>query len=314
MSWATLSLSNRPRLRAVWALLKDTFTEWSDDEVPRLAAALAYYAVFSVAPMLVIAIAVAGFFFGAQAAEGRIVGQIQTLVGTRGAEAIQVLLAGANHRSQGLVATAVGVVTLFFGATGFFSELQETLNRIWNVEKKRRGGIWSTVRQRFASFALVLGTAGLLLVSLLAEAVLGAFTGYLEKHVAAFGLLSGPLTTVFGFALTTLVFALLFKVIPEVDLTWRDVWVGAVATAVLFTLGRLGLALYFGRGTFATTYGAFGSLIVVLFWIYYSAQIVFLGAEFTQVYSRRHGSKGKPARASSGRASRPSELLARQGG
>jgi membrane protein len=292
--------------------LKDTFAEWSDDEVPRLAAALAYYAVFSVAPMLVIVIAVAGFFFGPQAAEGRIVGQIETLVGTRGAEAIQVLLAGANHRSQGLIATLVGIVTLFFGATGFFSELQETLNRIWNVEKKRGGGIWSTVRRRFASFALVLATAALLLVSLLAEAILGAFTGYLETRVALLGLLSGPITTVFGFVLTTLVFALLFKVIPEVDITWRDVWVGAIATAALFTLGRLGLGLYFGRSTFASTYGAFGSLIVVLFWIYYSAQIVFLGAEFTQVYSRRHGSKGKPAQPSESAAS--GELLAGEGG
>jgi membrane protein len=314
MRRATLSLSDRPRLRAAWALLKDTFTEWSDDEVPRLAAALAYYAVFSVAPMLVIVIAVAGFFYGPQAAEGRIVGQIETLVGTRGAEAIQVLLAGANHRSQGLVATVVGIVTLFFGATGFFTELQQTLNKIWNVEKKLGRSIWSTVRQRFASFALVLATAALLLVSLLAEAVLGAFTGYLETRVALFSLLSGPLSTLFGFALTTLVFALLFKVIPEVDLTWRDVWIGAMATSALFTLGRLGLGLYFGRSTFTSTYGAFGSLIVILFWIYYSAQIVFLGAEFTQVYSRRHGSKGKRASGSSDQAPPSRELLAGQSG
>jgi membrane protein len=276
--------------------LKDTFVEWSDDEVPRLAAALAYYAVFSVAPILVIGIALAGFVYGPQAAEGRIVGQIEALVGTRGAEAIQVLLAGANHRSQGLIATAVGVVTLFFGATGFFTELQETLNKIWDVEKTPRRGIGWTVRLRFASFLLVLATAALLLVSLLVEAVLGAFTGYIEAHFAVLSLLSGPLTTVFGFGLTTLVFALLFKVIPDVDVTWRDVWIGAVATAAVFTLGRLGLGFYFGRGAFESTYGAVGSLIVVLFWIYFSAQIVFLGAEFTQVYSRRHGSHAGQAR------------------
>jgi membrane protein len=198
-------------------------------------------------------------------------------------------LAGANHRSQGLIATIIGVVTLFFGATGFFIELQETLNTIWDVEKEPGRGIWWTVRQRFASFLLVLATAGLLLVSLLVEALLGAFTGYLETHFAFFALLSGPLTTVFGFALTTLVFGLLFKEIPDVEVTRRDVCIGALATAGLFTLGRFGLGLYFGRGAFESTYGAVGSLIVVLFWIYFSAQIVFLGAEFTQVYSRRHG-------------------------
>jgi membrane protein len=202
-------------------------------------------------------------------------------------------------------------VTLFFGATGFFSELQETLNRIWNVQKKAGRGIWWTVRQRYASFLLVLATAALLLVSLLVQALLGAFTGYIETHFAFLSLLSGPLTTVFGFALTTLVFALLFKVIPDVDVTWRDVWIGAVATAALFTLGRLGLGFYFGRGTFESTYGAVGSLIVVLFWIYFSAQIVFLGAEFTQVYSRRHGSHSR--RVEPATTERPQrELLTRE--
>ncbi len=283
-------------LRRAWELVKETFTEWSDDKAPRLAAALSYYTVFSVAPLLVIVIAIAGLIFGQDAARGQIVGQISHLVGLKGAEAIQTMLAGASKPSSGVIATVIGIVTLLVGATGVFAELQDSLNTIWEVKRKPDQGVWGTLKQRFFSFTMVLGTGFLLLVSLVVSAGVSAFAGVLEGSIPGFSAISKLLTFAIGLGVTTAVFALIFKVVPDAKVEWRDVWIGALVTALLFSLGRYAMGEYLGRGAFASSYGAVASLVVVLFWVYYSAQIMFIGAEFTQVFARARGRVIEPDR------------------
>ncbi len=285
------SFSNR-----AWALTKETFSEWSDDNAPRLSAALSYYTAFSIAPLLVIVIGIAGLIFGQEAARGQIVGQIEHLVGHQGAEAIQMMLAGASRPSSGIIATVVGIATLLIGATGVFAELQDSLNTIWEVKRNPQQGVWGTVRQRFFSFTMVLGTGFLLLVSLVLSAGVAAFADVLDGSIPGFAALSKVLTFGIGLAVTTLVFALIFKVVPDVKVEWRDVWIGALVTALLFSLGRFALGEYLGRGAFSSSYGAVASLVVVLFWVYYSAQIMLLGAEFTQVHARARGRVIEPDR------------------
>lgn len=276
-------------------LLKDTYAEWSEDKAPRLAAALAYYTVFSIAPLLVIVIAIAGLVFGAEAARGAISQQIQGLVGQTGAEAIEQMIQGASKPSAGIIATVVGVVTLLFGASGVFGALQDALNTIWEVTPRPDLGWMQMVKQRFFSFTMVLGTGFLLLVSLVVSAVLSGMITYFQGALPGVDGLWQVVNFAIGLVVTTLLFGLIFKVVPDVEVAWSDVWIGAAATALLFTIGRMLLGLYLGRSSFGSTYGAAGSLVVVLIWIYYSAQILFMGAEFTQVYANRYGSRVKPA-------------------
>jgi len=284
-----------PKLERAWSLLKETVQEWTDDDVPRLAAALAYYTVFSLAPLLIIVISAAGLFFGQEAVEGRIVGQISGLVGERGAEAVQAMVANAARPGAGLIATVIGLCTLFIGATGVFAELQEAMDTIWDVKPRPGQGIWGTVKRRVLSFTMVLGTGFLLLVSLVLSAAVAGLAGYLETRMPGISILSRLLTHALGLALTSAVFALIFKMVPDIEIGWRDVWLGAVLTALLFSIGRFALGEYLGRGAFASSYGAAGSLVVILFWVYYSAQIVLFGAEFTQVYARSRGSEIRPS-------------------
>lgn len=276
-------------------LLKDTYAEWSEDKAPRLAAALAYYTVFSIAPLLVIVIAIAGLVFGAEAARGAISQQIQGLVGQTGAEAIEQMIQGASQPSAGIIATVIGVVTLLFGASGVFGALQDALNTIWEVTPRPDMGWMETVKQRFFSFTMVLGTGFLLLVSLVVSAVLSGMLTYFQGALPGVDGLWQVVNFAVGLAVTTLLFGLIFKVVPDAEVAWGDVWIGAAATALLFTIGRMLLGVYLGRSSFGSTYGAAGSLVVVLIWIYYSAQILFMGAEFTQVYANRYGSRVKPA-------------------
>jgi len=277
-----------------WALLGETFAAWSEHKVPRLGAALAYYTVFSLAPLLIIVVAVTSLVFGDQAAQGRIAEQIRGLVGDKGAEAIQAMLQSAGaQKSTGVVATVVGIATLLFGASGVFGELQDALNTIWGVKAKPGQGIVGILRHRFFSFAMVLGIVFLLLVSLVVSAALAA--------LGKFG--SGSIPTpllhlvdlVVSVAVVTVLFAMIFKILPDVRIAWRDVWVGAFATSLLFTLGKFVIGLYLGKSSVGSAFGAAGSLVVVLVWIYYSAQILFLGAELTQVYARRFGIGVVPA-------------------
>jgi membrane protein len=269
------------------AVAKDTLAAWSEDKVPRLGAALAYYTLFSLAPLLVIVVGVAAVVFGEDAAQGRISDQIKGLVGDKGAEAIQAMLQNAGaEKSSGIVATVVGVAMLLFGASGVFAELQDALNTIWGVKAKEGRSIFDTVRSRFFSFAMVLGIVFMLLVSLVVSAALGALGKFGSGRVPA--PLFHAVDLVVSIAVVAILFAMIFKILPDVRIAWRDVWIGAFATSVLFTIGKILIGLYLGRSGVASAFGAAGSLVIVLVWIYYSAQILFLGAELTKAYVRRH--------------------------
>jgi membrane protein len=275
-------------------VLKETYTDWNNDKAPRLAAALAYYTIFSIAPLLLVVLAIAGLIFGKEAAEGQIIGQIQQTVGETSAKAIQEMLANARHPSQGTLATIIGAVTLLLGAGGVFGALQDALNTIWGVTPKPDAGYMKMIKDRFLSFTMVLGLGFLLIVSLVISAVLSAITKFVGNAVPGAPWLWETLNTVVSLGVFTTLFAMMFKILPDAKIKWSDVGVGAFLTAIMFTLGKFGIGIYLGRGSVGSAYGAAGSLVVLLLWIYYSAQILFFGAEFTKVYAKRHGSKIEP--------------------
>ena len=278
-------------LKTVISLLKQTFTEWQEDKAPTLAAALAYYTVFSLAPLLIIVIAIAGLVFGADAAQGQIVTQLQSLIGKDGAQTIQELILKASEPKSGMIATIVGIATLLWGASNVFTNLKEALNTIWNVSPPPGRGIWGFLQDRVLSFAMILGIGFLLLVSLVLSAVLAAISywlnGWLQLPVGIWQIVDFAIS----FGVVTLLFALIYKLLPDVDLAWNDVWIGAAITSMLFTIGKSVIGIYLGGSGIASTYGAAGSFVIILLWINYSAQILFLGAEFTQVWANRYGSR-----------------------
>lgn len=282
-------------LRVTGLLLKDAFVEWDRDNVSRLAAALAYYAIFSLAPLLVIAIGVAGALFGEEAARGQIVGQIQGLIGREGAQIVQTMIEGSAQRGRGILATVLGLVALIIGATGAFGQLQGGLNTVWEVASKPGRVVKGLIRTRVLSFTLVLGIGFLLLVSLVLSAALEAFNTYVESRVPAPPVVGWSfLTTVVSFVPITLLFAMIYKILPDVEIPWRDVWLGAVVTALLFSLGKYLIGLYLGNSSIGSTYGAAGTLAILLVWLYYSAQIFYFGAEITQAYANRYGTPITP--------------------
>lgn len=281
-------------LTAIGKFIKEAVVDWVDDECPRWGAALAFYSVLSLAPLLVIAVAIAGAVFGDEAARGEIVSQMQSLMGKEGAEAIQQMILHAQKPALGSLAAVMGLVVLLFGAGGVFGELRAALNRIWEVEPKRGGGVLRYLRERFLSVTMVLGTGFLLLVSLALSAFLNGAQAYFASQFPALVNLGHVVNAVVSFGLATVLFALIYKFVPDVRVAWKDVWIGAFTTAVLFTIGKFLLGLYLGRGTFGSAYGAAGSLVVLVVWIYYSAQVMFLGAELTQVYARHYGSGLQP--------------------
>lgn len=279
-------------LEQIWDLIRKSVVAWVDDYAPSMGAALAYYTLFSIAPLLIIAIAVAGLFFGQEAARGEIVTQIQGLIGREGAIAVQGLLKSASEPAEGIFATVVGIITLVIGATTVFGELQSDLDRIWRVPAPaKENGLWALLRARLLSFGLVLGLGFLLLVSLVVSAAIAAFGkwsyGFFEGREALLYAVNFSIS----FAITTLLFAMIYKFMPRARIAWRDVWVGAAVTALLFELGKLLIGLYLGKTGVASGFGAAGSLVVLLVWVYFSAQIFLLGAEFTWVYSHEYGSK-----------------------
>jgi len=276
--------------RVVWSLLAETVYEWSEDRAPRLGAALAFYTVFALAPGLIVIIALAALLLGQQAAQGQIINQVQDLIGFAGAQAIQAAIESARSAGGSLVATSLGVVTLLFGLWGVFGELQDALNTIWGVTARPWRGVIGAIKDRFWSFAMVVGIGFLLLVSLAASAWLAAVGKFFAQVSPLPVAVMETANALLSFVTITLMFAVIYKLLPDVRITWRDVWVGAAVTALLFTIGKSLIGLYLGRSTVASVYGAAGSLIVILLWIYYSAQVVFFGAEFTKVYSRRFGS------------------------
>ncbi len=279
-------------LRHIWDLIRKSLVAWVDDYAPSMGAALAYYTLFSIAPLLMIAIAVAGLAFGQEAARGEIVTQIQGVIGREGAIAVQGLLKSANEPARGIFLTVVGIVTLVIGATTVFAELQSDLDRIWRVPAPaKENSIWVLLRTRLLSFGLVLGLGFLLLVSLVVSAAIAAFGKWWDRVFEGWEALLQALNFGISFAITTLLFALIYKLMPRARIAWRDVWVGAGVTALLFESGKFLISLYLGKTSVASGFGAAGSLVVLLVWVYFAAQIFLLGAEFTWVYSHEHGSK-----------------------
>lgn len=285
---------------AWWSLVKRSASAWIADYAPSMGAALSYYTVFSMAPMLLIVIAIAGLVFGEDAARGALFEQLSGLMGAEGAKAVEGLLVSASKPSEGIIAMVVGLVVLLLGATTVFGELQDALDRIWRApDKQEGGGLWGLLRARFLSFGMILGIAFLLMVSLVASAGVSALGKWWSPVFGGWEVLAQTVTFVFGLIVTTVGFALIYKFIPRVTVQWRDVWIGAAVTALLFSLGRFLIGLYIGKSGVASGYGAAGSLVVVFVWVYYSAQIFLLGAEFTWVYATTLGSKRGESEAAS---------------
>jgi len=276
--------------KAIWVLVKDSLEAWTEDYAPSMGAALAYYTLFSIAPLLIIVIAVVGFFFGQDAAQGQIFAQLRGLIGPEGAASIQGLVRSASRPKAGAIASAISVVTLLVGATTVFSELQTDLNRIWKVPPTRKkSGLWKLLRERLLTFGMVLGVGFLLLVSLVISAGLSA-VGSLWAGSAGWEGVLEALNFVVSVAVATGLFALMYKLLPNIDIGWRDVWIGSGVTALLFAVGKSLIGLYLGKSGVVSGYGAAGSLVVLLLWVYYSAQIFLVGAEFTWIYAHRYGS------------------------
>ena len=279
-------------LRGLWGLMRKAVSAWSEDYAPSMGAALAYYTLFSVAPLLLIVISVAGLVFGEEAARGEIMVQLQDLMGRESAQAVETLLQSVNKPGQGLISTLVGVVVLIIGATTVFAELQDAMDRIWRVERPPSGGITKLLRKRLLSLGLVLGIGFLLMVSLVVSAALAALGRWWAPWLGeGLLLLADTLNFVVSLALMTVIFANIYKWLPRVRLGWRDVWIGAAITSLLFTVGKTLIGYYIGRSGIASTFGAAASLVVLLVWVYYSAQIFLLGAEFTRAYAVRYGSQ-----------------------
>jgi membrane protein len=280
---------------AAFSLLKQTFVEWREDKVSRLAAALAYYTAFSLAPLVLIAVAIAGLVLGEEAASGQIYAQLAGLLGSEGAGVIETAVRNSRQVGLASLSAIIGLVTLIWSASNVFAQLQDALNTVWEVEPKPGRGILGTIRQRFLSMTMVLGIGFLLLVSLVLSAGLAALGRYFSAALPGSDLLWQAVNFLVSFAVITLLFAAIYKVLPDVEIRWRDVWIGAAVTALLFTIGKLVIGIYLGNASVGSTFGAAGSLLVVLVWVYYSAQILFFGAEFTQVYARRYGSRIVPS-------------------
>ena len=290
--------TNHIPFQAIAPLCKGAFQNWLSDRAPRMGAALAYYIALSLAPTVLILVAIAGLAFGAQAAEGRLVSEIQGLVGYEGAKAIQTMIEGARRPSRGLAATVLGLVTVFFASSAVVSELRDAMNTIWRVPEDTTSStvrsILNVVKERIVSFALVLASGLFLVASLIVNAWIFAAGKYINSGAAPPKALVQTTDWVVSFVVITVLFAFIFKVLPSIPLHWGDVTIGAVITSVLFTAGKFLLGVYLGKASFTDTYGAAGSLVIILVWVYYSAQVLFLGAEFTRVYACRFGSMCAP--------------------
>ena len=273
------------------SLLKQTFSEWLEDKVPQLGAALAYYTVFSLAPLVLLLLAIVGFIFhnDPAGAWGKMTEQMSYFLDKSAIDVVQGIAQKASQPNKSFLATIIGILLALFGASGVFGQLQDALNTIWGVKAKPGAGIAGFIRSRFLSFAMVAGVCFLLLVSLVLESVLKSFSHYVQAMFPGGIVIALVVYSIFDLAVVVLLFASIFKFLPDVKIQWRDVWIGAVMTAIFFAIGKWALGLYLGSGTAASAYGAASSLITLLLWIYYSSQILLFGAEFTQVYAARAG-------------------------
>ena len=286
----------------VYRVLIDSGEAWIAHRGASKGAALAFYTLFSMTPILILAIAVAGYFFGAEAAQGEIIAQLQGLVGPNGAQAIQAVLAAARDPASGLVAAFVSGVLLLVGATSVFTELKNSLDDLWGIEQPRQSGIMTLLRTRILSFGIILVLAFLLLISLIVSAALSVLARYAGDVWSSSAPALVTLSSFISFSVIACLFAVIYKMLPNVKLAWRDVWTGALVTASLFSLGKYVIGLYLGNSAVASGFGAAGSVIALLLWVYYSAQIFFLGAEFTRQYALRFGSLQKLVHGRSGHA------------
>ena len=286
-----VTVSEKRSFKELWALVKRATSAWSDDYAPSMGAALSYYTIFSLAPLLLIVISVAGLVFGADAVRGEIFGQLRGLMGNDAAIAVEAILASVSKPSQGIPAAIVGVVIVLIGATSVFGELQDALDRIWRAPARdKSGGLWGLLRTRLLSFGMILGIAFLLMVSLVLGAVMAALGKWWSGAFGGWEVLAQIANELVSLGLTTGVFAMIYKLMPRVKVRWHDVWLGALVTAVLFTVGKFLIGLYIGKSGIASGFGAAGSLVIILVWVYYSAQIFLIGAEFTWVYAHTFGS------------------------
>ena len=280
-------------LEAVTALFRQAGAAWLADNAPRLGAALAFYTLFSLAPVLIVAVSVAGFVFGKKAAQGEIALQFQGLMGTQGATAIEAILQSTNRPALGGVATTLGLLAILVGASGAFNELQDALNTIWKVDSRTKS-FWTVIsRQRLFSLGLVVATGFLLLTSLLVTAALSSGERFVSNLLPISGILLESINFVFSFGVITILFALILKFIPDTSIAWREVMMGATVTSLLFAVGKVIIGLYLGHSALISAYGAAASLVIFLIWIYYSAQILLFGAELTHVYALKYGSRLK---------------------
>ena len=279
-----------------FSLLKQTFNEWLQDKAPQLGAALAYYTVFSLAPLILVLLAIVGVIFREDPAGAwtRITQQMSYFLDPSAVEVVQSIAQKASQPGKSTAATIIGIALALFGASGVFGQLQDALNTIWGVKAKPGRGIWGFLRNRFLSFAMVGGICFLLLVSLAIEALLKGFSHYVQSLLPGGMVIALAVYLVFDFTVVVLLFAMIFKFLPDVKIQWRDVWIGAVLTTILFGIGKWLLGFYLGSGAAGSAYGAASSLITLLLWVYYSSQILLFGAEFTQVYAARTGRAFKP--------------------
>lgn len=282
----------RLNIKQIWTLAKAAFSSWLNDYAPSMGAALAYYTMFSIAPLILIVISTAGLVFGEEAVRGEIFGQLQGLMGDQGAQAVQGLLESVSEPKEGVAGTVIGTVLLLIGATTVFGELQDAFDRIWRVpEREKGGGVWLLIRSRLLSFGIILGIGFLMMVSLIFSAAMAALGKWWGPLFSSLEAIATVVNFMFSFVFMTAMFAMLYKFMPRVKIHWRDVWAGAAVTALLFTIGKILIGIYIGKSAISSGFGAAGSLVVVLVWVYYSAQIFLLGAEFTWVYAHAHGSR-----------------------
>lgn len=275
-------------LKAVPSLILEAYYEMLDDKVLKMAAALSYYTAFSLGPLLIIIIAIAGFVFGQEAARGQIFNEMKNLVGPDGAGMIETIIKGAADKTTGIFATALSIILLIIGSIGVFLELQESLNIIWGVELKPGRGVWGFIKYRLVSFSMVVATGFLLMISLVINSAILIFNSYMGEKFPTLIPLAFLLNNAASLIVITLLFAIIYKILPSVNISWRYVWFGAFLTSVLFSIGKFLIGLYLGSSTFTSTYGAAASLVILFVWIYYSGLILFFGAELTQVYRKRY--------------------------
>jgi membrane protein len=284
------------RLRDIGSLLKATVVEWIDDNAARVAASLAFYTLLSMAPLVILSIAIAGVALGEDSARAQILHQIGSMIGPQAAGALDAVVESASKSQSGTLSTIIGLIVLLVGASGVFGELQYALDTIWGVKPKPQRGLMGIIKDRLFSFSMVIGVAFVMMVSLVISAVLSGVGTFMSDALPGGAVLWQAVNLAVSLGVITVLFALIYKVVPDVEIRWRDVWVGSFVTAALFNVGKYALGFYLGSSTVASSYGAAGSVVALVIWVYYSSQLVFLGAEFTQVFARRFGQQIRPSK------------------